>query len=610
MALTKINANVIANNTIAVGNIADNSVDGTKIASNSILTRHIDDAQITTDQILDGTIATADIADDAVTSAKVANNIALPGTGGVTLPAGTTAERPGSPADGVFRFNTTTDIMEYYNGTGWQGVVQAAPAATSISPTTAISANQVITITGTGFQSGATVKFVGNDGTEYNSPTVVFNSATQLTATTPSTALTVANEPYDIKVINASGFSGTLNNALDAGSTPAFGVASGSLGSVAEGGNASGFTQITATDADSQSVSITLKSGSSLPSGVSMSTSGVFSGTLPTTGSDVTTSFTVQASDGTNVAERDYNITATAPQYAQLSGSGTWSVPSGVNTAEILIVGGGASGSRSPNIATGGGGGGGIVYKASYTFTSTDKSSGIAYSVGAGGDGVGISPLAYDGGYNNGAPTTFALSGGTITANGGGGAGGYGGNSPHMTEFSTSYYTAHSGGSGGGGSWNQMNGGASNQGTFSGWTSYGNAGGAHVNGTGGGHYNGGGGGGAGGAGGIGYSNTSGQTDRGGAGGAGQLFSSFTSYGASGYFGGGGGGGSQDTSSSTRGAAGSGGGGAGGYNASNQHSGGDATDTTGGGGGGVANAGYATYNYKSGDGGNGTILLKY
>ena len=84
MALTKINASVIANNTIAVGNIADNSVDATKIASNSILTRHIDDAQITTDQILDGTIATADIADDAVTSAKIDTNIDIAGTFDVT----------------------------------------------------------------------------------------------------------------------------------------------------------------------------------------------------------------------------------------------------------------------------------------------------------------------------------------------------------------------------------------------------------------------------------------------------------------------------------------------------------------------------------------------
>ena len=554
-------------------------------------------------------ITTRVLADNAVTDAKIPDNLTFSGTGGITLPAGTTAERPGSPADGVFRFNTTTDVMEYYDGAVWQ-TLGNAPGVTSISPTTETDANANITITGTGFKTGATVQFIGDDGTAYNSPSVTVNSTTTITATTPSSALTVANEPYDIKVINPGNFSGTLVNALDAGSTPAFGVASGSLGTILEGTAASAFTQITATDADGQSVSITLKSGSSLPSGVSMSTSGVFSGTTPVTGSSVTTTFTVQATDGVNTAEREYSFVSRPYLYAQLSGSGTWSVPAGINTAEILIVGGGASGGRSPNVATGGGGAGGVVHRSSYTFTSTDKSSGIAYSVGAGGDGIGISPYAYDGGYNNGADTTFAISGGTITAKGGGGAGGYGGNSPHYTGFSQSYYAASQGGSGGGGSWNNLNGAASNQGTFSGWTSYGNSGGNHTNGTGGGPYNGGGGGGAGSAGGVGYSNTSGQTDRGGAGGAGQLFSNFTSYGASGYFGGGGGGGSQSGTSSTRGAGGSGGGGAGGYNASSQHSGGNATDTTGGGGGGTSNAGYATYNYKGGDGGNGTILIRY
>ena len=551
------------------------------------------------------------IADGAVTSAAIGNNPTFIGTEGVVLPSGTTAERPGSPADGVFRFNTTTDIMEYYNGANWQGVVQGAPTVTSISPTTALNANQTITVTGTGFNSGAHVQFIGNDGTKYDSPSTIFNSITQLTATTPSTALTVANEPYDIKVINASGFSGTLDNVLDAGSTPAFGVASGSLGTVPEGGNASGFTQITATDADSQSLTISLKSGSSLPSGVSLSSSGVFSGTLPVTGSAVTTSFTVQASDGTNIAERNYTITSRVYVYAQLSGSGTWSVPAGVDTAEVLIVAGGASGTKSQNVGSGGGGAGGIVYKSSYTFTSTDKSSGIAYSVGAGGNGVGSSThsLPYDGGFNNGENTTFAISGGTITAKGGGGGGGYGGNSPHYggnsvtPGFSQSYFAAAAGGSGGGGAWNDLTGASSNQGTFSGWTSYGNAGGT-FNTAGSGGYSGAGGGGAGGAGNGSTRNTAG------AGGVGQEFSNFSSYGDSGWFGGGGAGGQVG---GTRAAGGQGGGGQGANGSSgiNYYSGEDATDTTGGGGGGAGvNGSYGNYTNKGGDGGNGTILIRY
>ena len=72
----------IAANTIATSNIADNAVDATKIASNSILTRHIDDNQITGDQIAD--------------------DIVLSGTGAIRMPDGTTAQRPGSPAAGMF----------------------------------------------------------------------------------------------------------------------------------------------------------------------------------------------------------------------------------------------------------------------------------------------------------------------------------------------------------------------------------------------------------------------------------------------------------------------------------------------------------------------------
>ena len=47
----------------------------------------------------------------------------------------------------------------------------------------------------------------------------------------------------------------------------------------------------------------------------------------------------------------------------------------------------------------------------------------------------------------------------------------------HLSGFSDAYYAASQGGSGGGGAWEQGTGASSNQGTFSGWTSYGNSGG-------------------------------------------------------------------------------------------------------------------------------------
>lgn len=40
-------------------------------------------------------------------------------TGGMFLPSGTTAQRPASPATGMMRFNTTTGLLEVYNGTSW-----------------------------------------------------------------------------------------------------------------------------------------------------------------------------------------------------------------------------------------------------------------------------------------------------------------------------------------------------------------------------------------------------------------------------------------------------------------------------------------------------------
>ena len=84
----------IAANTIATSNVADNAIDATKIASNSILTRHIDDNQITGDQIAD--------------------DIVLSGTGAIRMPDGTTAQRPGSAAAGMFRYNTTDGKFEGY----------------------------------------------------------------------------------------------------------------------------------------------------------------------------------------------------------------------------------------------------------------------------------------------------------------------------------------------------------------------------------------------------------------------------------------------------------------------------------------------------------------
>ena len=524
------------------------------------------------------------------------NNLTGKGTTGVKLPVGTTDQRVNTL--GSLRFNSTQGFAEYYNGNQWVAI-DSPPSISSVNPTnfesSALPSN--IVITGTTFRSAVSVKFIDKNGTETSAGSVTRNSVTQITAQVPN-SITSANEPYKVKVTNtASGLSGELANAFNIDAAPAFGVAAGTLGTLVSGGSASSLTTVTATDDEGDSITFSVTSGS-VPGGITFNSNGTFSGNANQVSSSTTSTFVVTASDGTNTSTRQYTITVN-PAFVQLSGSGTFSVPSGVNTAEILIVGGGGSGSRSSNVPGGGGGAGGIVHRASYTFTATDKSSGIAYSVGAGGLGVGMSSNGerYAGGGNQGGDTTFAISGGTITAKGGGYGAGYGGGSPIKPGFSAAYYAATQGGSGGGGAWEQGTGASSNQGTFSGWTSYGNSGGnrypsGETYATGGG----------GGAGGNGANSADGQTA--GAGGVGQLFSSFTAYGESGYFGGGGAGGSNN---STVAQGGNGGGGDGG--AVGSLSGQNGTAATGGGGGGAKNNGNDA-GHKSGDGGSGTILLKY
>ena len=524
------------------------------------------------------------------------NNLTGKGTTGVKLPVGTTDQRVNTL--GSLRFNSTQGFAEYYNGNQWVAI-DTPPGVSSVNPTnfesSALPSN--IVITGTNFRSAVSVKFVDKNGLQTSAGSVTRNSVTQITAQVPN-SITSANEPYKVKVTNtASGLSGELANAFNIDAAPAFGVAAGTLGTLVSGGAASGLTTVTATDDEGDSITFSVTSGS-VPGGITFNSNGTFSGNANQVSSSTTSTFVVTASDGTNTSTRQYTITVN-PAFVQLSGSGTFSVPTGVNTAEILIVGGGGSGSRSSNVPGGGGGAGGIVHRASYTFTATDKSSGIAYSVGAGGLGVGMSSNGerYAGGGNQGGDTTFAISGGTITAKGGGYGAGYGGGSPIKPGFSAAYYAPTQGGSGGGGAWEYGTGASSNQGTFSGWTSYGNSGGnrypsGETYATGGG----------GGAGGNGANSADGQTA--GAGGVGQLFSSFTAYGESGYFGGGGAGGSNN---STVAQGGNGGGGDGG--AVGSLSGQNGTAATGGGGGGAKNNGNDA-GHKSGDGGSGTILLKY
>ncbi|MDP6199487.1 MAG: putative Ig domain-containing protein, partial [Candidatus Poseidonia sp.] len=240
-----------------------------------------------------------------------------------------------------------------------------------------------------------------------------------------------------------------------------------------------------------------------------------------------------------------------------LTASGGWKVPSGVSTADALVVGGGGGGGYNTG---GGGGGGGVGF---YNSTALTGGSAVTIVVGQGGEGSSASGVAGA----NGTPSLFGTS---IVGGGGGGAGWISGGSDGM-DAPTGSPTFAQRGSGGGAS----NGGTGGTGTTDGGDGSTNAGA--------------------GGGGAAADGTSGTTTNAGvAGGDGQT-SSIT--GSSVMYGSGAGGGGWT-------AAGSGGSGAG--DGGRSYSATDGTANRGGGGGGGGNSDYKL----GGNGGSGVVIVRY
>ena len=71
MAITKVTANVLADNAVSASNIADDAVTTAKIADGAITAAKIADGAIVATEIADNAVTTAKIIDDAVSYAKL-----------------------------------------------------------------------------------------------------------------------------------------------------------------------------------------------------------------------------------------------------------------------------------------------------------------------------------------------------------------------------------------------------------------------------------------------------------------------------------------------------------------------------------------------------------
>jgi hypothetical protein len=510
------------------------------------------------------------------------------GTKGITVSKGTTGERVGSES-GEFRFNTTTELMEYYDGNQWKSI-DAPPSISSVNLTTANPFTSSTTptnltadgstlfnlnINGTNFSQNPTVKFIGNTSTEYSASNVTRVNSTLITCTTLS-SMGSTDDPYDVSVTNTSGLSSQLDDQITFNAAPVFNQVSNTLGQIFSGKVLTGSTlNASATDAEGNTITYSLESGSVLPgSGLSLSSStGYITGTYTkgTTANGIKY-FTVVASTAFGNKSRMFAIEQIdKPAYA----------------IDFLVVAGGGGGGDEQNgdgnHTSGGGGGGAGGYRLSTQ--TVNPLVAITVTVGDGGSGGSSGSGSPAGTGNTGSNSSISGTGlSTITSAGGGGGGSEG------YQGTGNGKAGGSGGGGGGNNTDNTTGGAGNTPNTS--PSQGNNGGSS---TGGASDQGGSGGG--GAGGVGTSNTGGTV--GSAGGAGAA-SSITGSSVT-YAGGGGGGGRPGAASG-----GSGGGGAGGTGSPGTGTAG--TTNRGGGGGGAGQAGSGAAPGIGGAGGKGIVIL--
>ena len=236
-------------------------------------------------------------------------NISDTGTQGTKVASGTTAQR-GSTA-GQIRFNTTTGLAEYYTGSEFK-IIDTPPTITAISPLdvdSTVGGNITFTITGSNFGSGAVTKFIGSDATEITASTTTVNSGSSISAIIARSSFVNAKEPYDVRVINISTLSATLDNQINVDTSPTWSTASGTLATILDTATGTHAT-VSATDVDGDTVSYSETGGTVLTTaGLSLNSStGAISGDPTDVASSTTYSFNLRATANSKTVDRAFNI--------------------------------------------------------------------------------------------------------------------------------------------------------------------------------------------------------------------------------------------------------------------------------------------------------------
>jgi hypothetical protein len=222
-------------------------------------------------------------------------------TDSIVLPKGTTAQRPSSPVTGMIRYNTQLEQYEIYDSVNvWTKIGDQPPEITSISPThistTEVASTQSITITGNGFDSGTYVRLVpGNGNADIVPVSSTLVNSSELSITVNTSDLDSAEEPYDIRVVKASGLSAIAQDILYVDNKPVWSITPNETIKTVYAifRSAVNIQLPTAVDPDGDVVTY---AATNLPSGLTAnSTTGLISGSLADVSSDITYSPTVKA---------------------------------------------------------------------------------------------------------------------------------------------------------------------------------------------------------------------------------------------------------------------------------------------------------------------------
>ncbi len=165
----------------------------------------------------------------------IAGVLTIVGTGALTLPQGSTAQEPSSAVEGMFRYNTDTNALEFFNGTVWVTLSSTAGSVSSFQTslsglTPNVPTTGPITLAGTlGVASG------GTGATSFTTNGVLFGNGTS------AIDVTGAGSQYNVLTVNSLGVPvfGQVSLNQAAAVTGILGLSNGGTNSSLAGSNGS-----------------------------------------------------------------------------------------------------------------------------------------------------------------------------------------------------------------------------------------------------------------------------------------------------------------------------------------------------------------------------------